>query len=295
VTRRPPPAHAAAVWLNGRIVRAAAARLRVSDRGLLYGDGLFETLRVYSRHPFLLAAHLGRMRRSARRLGIPFPGDAAYWDGVIRRLCAANGLRDAAVRLTITRGVGPGLLPGRGRRPTLLVEARRLDPALSAARARGIAVAVLPFGRGDDFLAAHKTLAYLPAVLGRREAARRGLDDALYLGADGTVTEATTANLFVCHGRRVRTPRAGILPGITRAIVLDLARRLGHVVEERPVPRDLLRSAAEVFLTSSVAEIRPVVRIESRVVGAGVPGPVTRALQAAYRARVLRAIRRRGV
>jgi branched-chain amino acid aminotransferase len=175
------------------------------------------------------------------------------------------------------------------------VEARRLDPALSAARARGIAVAVLPFGRGDDFLAAHKTLAYLPAVLGRREAARRGLDDALYLGADGTVTEATTANLFVCHGRRVRTPRAGVLPGITRAVVLDLARRLGHVVEERPVSRALLRTATEVFLTSSVAEIRPVVRVESRVVGAGVPGPVTRALQTAYRARVLRVIRHRRV
>ncbi len=281
-----------AVWLNGRIVRAAAARLPVSDRGLLYGDGLFETLRVYAHHPFLLGAHLGRLRRSARRIGISIPGDPPHWKHAIRRVCVANGLGDAAVRLTITRGTAPGLLPLRQGRPTLLVQARAVDPGLLAAQDRGIAVALLPFGRGGGLLDAHKTLAYLPAVLGCREAARRGLDDGLYLGAGDTVTEATSSNVFVCHGRRVRTPAAGILPGITRDVVLGAARRLGYVVEERPVSRALLRSATEVFLTSSVGEIRPVVRIESRAVGAGVPGPVTRALQAAYRARVARAVGR---
>ena len=292
-------APAPAVWLDGRIVRGAAAVVPIADRGLLYGDGLFETLRVYARQPFRLAAHLARLRRSARTLGMPVPGDDEHWYRAIARVCRANRLVEAAVRLTVTRGSATGLWPTTRTRPRLILQARAIDPALAIARAHGIAVALLPFDRGAGppygVAYRHKTLAYLPAVLGRRDALRRGFADGLYLDATGAVTEATTANLFLCRGRHLLTPPAGILPGITRGVVLQLARRLGYAVEERPLRRRHLRGASEVFLTSSIAEIVPVVRIETDVIGNGAPGPVTRRLQAAYAACVARATRRTAI
>jgi branched-chain amino acid aminotransferase len=278
------------VWLNGHVVRRTGASVSVSDRGLLYGDGLFETIRVYRRHAFLLGQHLARLRGSARTIGIPFTGSVQHWRQVFDRLLAANRLEDAAVRLTITRGTAAGLTPPRRPRPTVLIEARRVDPNLPGARARGVAVCLLPFDRGPAFLGRHKTLAYLPAVLGRREARRQRVADGLYVTAHGLVTEATTANLFVCHRDRIRTPRDDVLPGIARRLVLDLARRMGLRVEERPVSRTLLAAASEVFLTGSVAEVLPVRRIDARRIGTGSPGPITRALQQEYTARVNRAV-----
>lgn len=282
-----------AIWLNGRILRGQNARIRVTDRGLLYGDGLFETVRTYGGYPFLLAAHLARLRRSGRALGIPIPGSIAYWRRVIARVLVANRLTDAAVRLTVTRGTASGLGPPKRPRPTLLLHVRPLDRGLGAAQAQGIAACLLSFDRGAAAFTAHKTLAYLPAVLGRREAQRLGVQDGLYVTANGLVTEATTANLFVWHGNRLRTPRTGALPGIARRVVMELARAQGWTVEERPVPRELLTNAGELFLTSSVVEVLPLVRIQNRPVGDGRPGPVTRTLQQAYRLRVARALRRK--
>jgi branched-subunit amino acid aminotransferase/4-amino-4-deoxychorismate lyase len=284
--------HDRSVWLNGRIVPGGRARLPVAERGLLYGDGLFETTRVYRGHAFLLPRHLARLRRSARTFGIPVRGSDRYWRAVIRRLLATNHLTDAAVRLTVTRGTAEGLVPSRRPRPTLLVQTRPLEPGLEEAQERGVAACLLPFDRGPEFFATHKTLAYLPAVLGRREAKRQGTHEGLHVTPDGLITEATTANVFVWHRDRLRTPRAGVLPGVTRGLVIDLARALGYRVEEKPLPRSLLHRADEVFLTSSVVEVLPLSRIGSHRVGTGRPGPVSRALQEAYRARVARALRK---
>jgi branched-subunit amino acid aminotransferase/4-amino-4-deoxychorismate lyase len=282
-----------AVWLNGRIVRGSRARVPVSDRGLLYGDGLFETLRVYGGKPYLLTAHLARLRRSARALGIPLPGDTRYWSRALSELLAVHRLSEAAVRITVTRGTDAGLAPSPRPQPTVLVQLRRLAPGLAAAQRDGLSACLLPFDRGGGFLVPHKTLAYLPAVLGRRIAQRRGAEEGLYVTAAGLVTEATTANLFVWHRNRLWTPAAGVLPGITRALVIDLARRSGYRVAERDLSRAMLRSVSEAFLTSSVAEITPLVRVDGRTVGGGRPGPVTRTLQQAYRARVARVVGRK--
>jgi len=284
--------HDRAVWLNGRIVPGGKARVPVAERGLLYGDGLFETTRVYRGHAFLLPRHLARLRRSARTFGIPVPGSDRYWRTVIGRLLATNHLTDAAVRLTVTRGTAEGLVPSKHPRPTVLVQTRPLEPGLEKAQQRGVAVCLLPFDQGPEFLATHKTLAYLPAVLGRREARRQGAHEGLYVTEDGLITEATTANVFVWHQNHLRTPARGVLPGIARSLLIDLARSLGYRVEERPLPRSLLKRATEVFLTSSVVEVLPVSRIGSHPVGTGRPGPVTRTLQEAYRARVARALRK---
>jgi branched-subunit amino acid aminotransferase/4-amino-4-deoxychorismate lyase len=280
------------VWVNGRLVPAARAAVPVSDRGLLYGDGIFETIRVYAGEPYLLADHLRRLRRSGRALGIPIPGDVASWRRVVLRVLRANRLRDAVVRLTVTRGRASGLAPSTRGRPTLILQARPVDRILPIARARGVALCLLDFPRAPDAFAVHKTLAYLPAVLGRLHAQRRGFADGLHVREDGAVTEATTANVFMCLGRRLRTPDTGVLPGITRRVVMEIARGLGFEIEEGRVTRGRLSSAAEVFLTSSVAEIVPVIRIEQRAIGAGIPGPVTRAIQHAYATRIARMLAR---
>jgi len=282
-----------AVWLNGRIVPGAKARLPITDRGLLYGDGLLDTVRIYDRHPFMLTQHLARLKRSARALGIPLRGDIAFWRRAISRLLDANRMDSGAVRLTLTRGTGSGLRPPRRSAPTTFLQVRAIDPALQRQQRRGVAVRVMPFARGPAMLAAHKTLAYLPAVLAQREAGRHRAFDGLYSNADGSVTEATAANLFVIYRGRLVTPARNILPGVARGLVLQLARDTGLGIDLQPISRAMLRGAAEMFLTSSVVEVLPVCRIDDRPVATGMPGTVTRVLQAAYAECVSRACRRK--
>ena len=279
------------VWINGRLVPRHRASVSALDRGLLLGDGIFETVRVYGGRPFMLPEHLRRLRRSGRALGIGIAGDLAYWRQALERLCRVNGLAEAAVRLTVTRGAGPGLAPPARSRATALIHARPAERGLESGRARGVALGPLPLGRGPDFLSEHKTLGYLPAVIGRRLAHQRRAYDGLYTTGRGFVTEATTANVFAVIHQRLRTPATGMLPGIARALVIDLARRIGHRVEEKPMRRHLLDKAEEVFLTSSTVEVLPVIRIDGTPVSRGRPGPVTLALQDAYRNRVRHALR----
>lgn len=281
------------VWIDGRFVAGSDARISPADRGFLLGDGLFETMRLYEGEPFLLSWHLERLQRSAGFLEIPFPRrPLSYWRRVIRRLSTVNGLPDAALRLTVSRGVGHGLAPPPASKPTLLLQVRPLEPDLARMRASGVKACIAPFERGVGPFVQHKTLGYLPAVVARTRARRRNAYEALYTTPRGHVTEATTANLFVVHGRRIRTPGDEVLPGTSRRLVIMLCRRLGYAVSERPVTRSHLARASEVFLTSSVVEVLPVVRIEGRVVGNGRPGPVTRALQRAYADRVAKEGRR---
>ena len=277
------------VFLNGRIVKAERASVSVFDRGFLYGDGLFETLRTYHGVPFALDAHLRRLHGSARMLGLTIPD--YDWTTVVQRLLKRNRLDriDAAVRLTVTRGTsGPDLTPPAEPQPTTLVTVRKVDPKLPETQRQGIRVTLLPFGR-DGFFAEHKLLGYVPAILGKALAAERGCNDGIYLEGDGTIREATTASVFVVRGQSIlTTPTSGILPGVTRRTVLDLAAADGIRVVERPLRRaDLLR-CQEVFLTSSVAEIVPVVRVDKRVVGSGRPGSMTKRIQHLYRLAVER-------
>jgi branched-subunit amino acid aminotransferase/4-amino-4-deoxychorismate lyase len=285
---------AGTVLLNDRLLPAARATIAALDRGFLYGDGLFETLRTYGGEPFALAQHLRRLARSARAFRIPFVSTPAYWRPRVRRLLAANRLdgRDAAVRLTVSRGAGPlGLLPPPGLRPTVLLLASPLDERLAEAQARGVAVCFFPYRLATATLPSHKTLHYLPAVLGKMVAQRRSAWETLYLSADDGVLEGTTSNVFAVHGRRLTTPPlAGILPGVTRRVLATVARRAGLTVTEKPLERAALLAADEVFLTASTIEVLPVVRIERARIGDGKPGAVTRLLQERYRRHVARAV-----
>jgi len=283
------------VWLNGRLVPARRARVSALDRGLLHGDGAYDTWRTYAGRPFAVAAHVRRLAAAARTLALPGPGPAAAWERRTRRLVARVGLPDAAVRLTLTRGpAGDVLSPVRRARPTLLLVARPLPRDLARRQTRGASVILLPFPRdAAPPWGALKLVGHASAVAGRLLATRRRADEALYVTPAGEVTEGTTSNLFLVERGALVTPpvSAGILPGVTRALVLVLARRAGVALREERVPAARLRRAAEVFLTSSTAEIVPVVRLDGRPVAGGQPGELTRLLQTRYAAHVRRALR----
>jgi branched-chain amino acid aminotransferase len=289
--------HALILLLNDRLVPAARATISALDRGFVYGDGLFETMRTYAGTPFGLPQHLHRLTRSARVFRIPFEPAASHWLPRIRRCLRANGLltTDAAVRLTVSRGAGPfGIVPPATLRPTTMMLATPLDPRLPRAQVRGVSICFFPFRLVTATLPSHKTLHYLPAVLGKMIARRRGAWEAVYLGTDDTVLEGTTSNVFaVERGRLVTPPLHGILPGVTRHVLTTLAKRAGVPLLERRLTRRQLLAADEVLLTASTIEVLPVVRVEGMRIGDGRPGPVTQALQEHYHRHVTRTLARR--
>jgi branched-subunit amino acid aminotransferase/4-amino-4-deoxychorismate lyase len=286
------------VLLNGRMVAAHRAQVSVFDRGLMYGDGLLETLRAYRGRPFALEAHLRRLRASADFLGLAVP--RRPWHRDVAALLRRNHLlhTDAWVRITLTRGVNArgvsarGLMPPARSRPTLIIMAGALDTSVSRAQCHGVRVALLPFAR-HGFLAEHKVLNYLPGVLGRVMAARHDAFEGLFVDADGMITEGTTSNLFAWRGRQLLTPPIqGILPGLTRRLVIELAASDGVRVVEQPVRAEDLVDANEAFLTNSLVEVVPIIRVNARTIGSGAVGPRTLRLQQLYRQTVDQALAR---
>jgi len=277
------------VFLNGRIVEARKASVSVYDRGLLYGDGLFETLRAYGGVAYAIEEHFYRLRTSADILGLPVPN--LDWPATIAELLAKNNLakRDAWVRLTITRGPAePRVLPPDIVKPTTIVMVRGMDPQIETMQAQGVKVSLLPFAR-SGFIPEHKSLNYLAAVVGKVLASYHGAYEGVFVRADHVLTEGTTTSVFIVReGGVITAPEGGILPGVTRRLVLDLARREGMRVSEREITTADLRLADEAFLTSSMIEVLPIVQVEEGTVANGKPGPVTRKLQKLYREAVKR-------
>lgn len=281
------------VWLDGALVDIRKASVSPLDRGLLYGDGLFETMRAYQGKPFLLGEHLARLAEGCAALALPMPPGKQLADAV-RAVLDANGLgdRDARVRITLTRGAGPGgLFPEQALEPTVLVAAQPLDlpPWLVAGEG---ARAVTSAQRVLSGAAHVKTTSFQSHVLAKAEAQRGNAWEALLLNERGEVAEGATSNVFALRGDGVLvTPpaTAGILPGLTRAVVLRLAKpALCLDAREEPLrPLDLVQ-AREAFLTSSVAEVVALTKVDGRAIGDGAPGPVTRAVRDAYRAEVAR-------
>jgi branched-chain amino acid aminotransferase len=251
------------VWLNGRLLPADQARLDPSDRGLLLGDGLFETMRAAAGRLPLLPRHMARLRDGASLLGLPAPSEQAVADAA-RELLEADDLADAAVRLTLTRGPGPrGLLPPDEPLPTLLLTAAPLPPAPAPVRA---VIATVTRRNERSPLARVKALGYLDQLLALREARNRGADDALLLNTKGRLACATAANLFLARGRELLTPPVaeGALPGVTRALVLELAPTLGLTPRERPLAPSALDEADAVLLTGSLRLVTPVAAVDGR-------------------------------
>lgn len=265
------------VNLNGTVMPAAEARVPLFDHGLLYGDGLFETLRVMSGQPCWLEAHLDRLEESAGRLLLELPWSRAQLADAMQRTLQANGVREAALRLTVTRGEGPPVPDPTGCGPSSFFITLREPPPASP----GISACFA--GRHPRWsIPGLKSLSYQPFVIARAEARRRGFGEALLCVGD-EVVEGSTTNLFCLRDGVLRTPglESGCLPGIMRKLVLDLARDLQFEVCAATLPQGELFQSSEIFLSSSLAGILPVLQLEEARVGDGAPGPVTRKLSAA--------------
>lgn len=280
------------VWLNGRVVDARRARISALDRGLLHGDGVYDTWRTYGGRPFAIARHLARLAAATRRLELPAPGNAALWTARTRELLARNRMADGTMRLTITRGdAGSGPSPDRGAPPTRLLTVRPLPSNLDALHARGVSAVLLPFARDAGAgWGAVKLVGHASAVVGKLRAARRGAFEGLYVTPDGFVTEGTTSNVFaVARGVLVTPPADGtILRGVTRDLVLGAARRARIPVREAPLRATHLHRADELFVTSSTVELVSITRLDGRAIGDGRPGALATRLRAAYEAAVAR-------
>lgn len=277
--------------VDGSLVPADEATVSVHDRGFAYGDAVFETIRVYGGVPFRWAAHANRLRASAEALSLPVPLSDAELRGRVVETVAANEIREAAVKLSVTRGPDSrGLTPPAEPDPTVVVTVSPLPPGgsdgervddeparLQTAKTRRVPDRSLP--------AAAKTHNYLSPILARLETRVSDADEALVLDQEGYVAEAAAANLWFVDERGLYTPslEGPVLPGITRETVLEIADEEGIPVTEGQFEPDDVRDAEEAFLTSSIREIRPVETVDGVAVGGG---PVTSLLTRLYDARV---------
>lgn len=261
------------IFLDDRLVDESEAKVSVYDHGFLYGDGVYETMRAYDTVVFRLDEHLGRLERSASLIRMPIP-DRAFIAGAVYETVRANCLSEAYIRVTLSRGKGPiGLDPALCSTPTLVVIAEPFQPYPVKLYQDGVFLVISPVIRNHvrAINPMIKSLNFLNNILAKADAKDRGAYEAVMLNAEGFITEGTVCNIFFVRGDTVCTPSvdAGILDGITRELVIRLARESGLSVREGLYsPRDLL-SAQEVFFTNTTAEVMPVSRIEDTVYPVG--------------------------
>jgi len=273
------------VYLDGTLVPRQEAMVSPFDRGFLYGYGLFETMRSYEGRVFRLDRHLTRLRLSAQRLALASELEAYDLEQAVYRTLEANKLADARIRLTVSAGPGGrALAPPAGGPITVLVFVEKLALSPQACE-QGVRAALVSSRRNSlSPLSRVKATNYLDNLVAYSEAVTSGAEEAILLNERGFIAEGSMSNIFLVAEGMLLTPseESGILPGITREAVLELARALGIEAVEGEIPLvDLLR-ADEAFLTSSVREVLPITSIDNDPVGKGGPGPVTRRLMAAY-------------
>jgi branched-chain amino acid aminotransferase len=278
-----------AVSIDGRMVADQEATISVLDHGLLYGDGLFEGIRVRAGRIFRLDQHLARLALGARYLGLELPFSADEQARIVRETVRAFGQKEAYVRLLVTRGEGPlGVDPTTCKKPTVICIVAEIGLYSAEQRAQGLSMITSSYRRPNPDVqdVAIKTLNYLGSALAKQEAKRQGADEALLLNQSGRVAEASVANVFVLSGPRLSTPPAidGCLEGINRRAVFELARESGLSVDERSLGRRDLLAADEVFLTGSGAGVVGVRSLDGRAIGRGQTGEVTLDLERRHRA-----------
>jgi branched-chain amino acid aminotransferase group I len=285
------------VYLNGSLVPRAEAKISIADHGLLYGYGLFETMRAYHGRIFLLEQHIGRLLHAADAIGLGKKLAGLDLAGACRDTVSVNKLKEARVRLTVTGGETDAMpWTEESSPPTVLVTARLYRPFAPEVYKKGFRAGIASVKRSrQSVLSSLKSINYLVNVIARREAAEKGLDEAVILNDEGYIAEGAGSNIFFVREGRLVTPalNSGILPGITREAVIELSRGLGISVSEGPVGIGALKRCEEAFLTNAVMEIMPLVSItdpdgNSLDIGGGRPGPVTQKLMAAYGEKVKR-------
>ena len=277
------------IYIDGKYYGEKDAKISVFDHGLLYGDGVFEGIRAYNGRVFHLAEHIDRLFYSAKAIMLTIPMSHGDMMRAVVETCRKNKLHDGYIRLVVTRGIGSlGLNPYRCKTPSVIIIADKIQLYPVELYKRGLDIITVPTVRNlhSAVNPAIKSLNYLNNILAKIEAINGGCEEAIMLNSEGYVAECTGDNLFITKGGQLMTPplSAGALYGITRGVVMDLARDNGMTVTEPNLTRYDLFNADECFLTGTGAEIIPVVKIDGRVIGKGKPGPNTLRMIDQYKA-----------
>jgi branched-chain amino acid aminotransferase len=279
------------VWIDGEWYDRASATISVYDHGLLYGDGVFEGTRVYGGKIFRLNEHLERLYDSAKAiwLTIPFDRDemAALTEEAVRR----SGIAEAYIRHIVTRGVGDlGLDPRKCSKPTtmIIVDTIKLFPEHLYETGLNVITAGTPIPQRESLSPRVKSLNYLAHILAKIEGIHAGADEVLMLDSNGVVAEGSGQNIFVVKNGRLKTPApyAGILKGVTRDVIIELATAAGYHVEETMLNRYDVYTADEAFFTGTASELVTIRQLDGRIIGSGNAGPVTRDLRSRFQALV---------
>ncbi len=276
------------IYFNGKLVKREDAKVSVFDHGLLYGDGVFEGIRSYDRLVFKLRAHIDRLYASAQGISLKIPMQKKEMEKAIIDTLKANKLKDAYIRVVVTRGEGDlGLDPRNCRHATVFIIADKIALYPEELYHKGLKIVTVPTRRNipEALNPQIKSLNYLNNILGKIEAINAGVPEALMLDQNGFVTECTGDNIFMIKDDVVVTPpvSVGVLNGITRGAVLEVAAKAGLKTCERMVTRFELYVADEMFLTGTAAELIPVVMIDGRLIGTGNVGKHTSALISAFK------------
>lgn len=272
------------IWLNDGLVDESEAKISVFDHGLLYGDGVFEGIRVYGRRIFELDAHIRRLYDSARAIRLQIPMEPAQLTEAINKTVEANNVVDGYVRLVVTRGVGTlGLNPFNCKNPCVFIIADRIQLYPAETYEKGMRVISATTTRNHPLALPPqiKSLNYLNNILAKIEAIDSNVLEAIMYNHEGYVAEATGDNVFIVRRGTLCTPpvEAGALEGITRGVVIRLAEKEGIPVCEKNLTRYDLYNCDECFLTGTAAEVIGVVQIDGRTIGNGTPGPITQLLR----------------
>jgi len=276
------------IYLNGKLVPEKNATISVFDHGLLYGDGVFEGIRTYNGRVFMLEAHVDRLYRSAQAIALEIPmGKPAMIKAVVDT-CKANQTLNGYVRLVVTRGVGTlGLNPYSCKKPQIIVIAANIQLYPKELYNQGLNVVTAGTIRNHTEAISPniKSLNYLNNIMAKVEAINAGVEEVVMLNPQGFVAEASGDNIFIFKGNQLLTPpiSEGALEGVTRNVVMDLARHQGYDVRESRLTRYDLYNADEMFLTGTAAEMISVVGMDRRIIGGGKPGTKTRALTEQFR------------
>jgi branched-chain amino acid aminotransferase len=279
------------IYLDGKFVDAAEAKISVFDHGLLYGDGVFEGIRLYQGNVFRLEEHLERLEYSAKAILLKIPLTRKEMSDAVCETCRQSGLRDGYIRLVVTRGVGDlGLSPWLCPKPSVFIIADKIALYPAEHYTTGLSIVTVPTRRVNSaaFSPAIKSLNYLNNILAKIEAKQFGALEAIMLNDQGYVAECTGDNIFIVHKGEILTPAAsqGALKGITRGAIFDIAQEIGVPIREVDLTRYDFWNADECFLTGTAAEVVPVVKLDGREIGTGKPGPVFTRILAAFRRRV---------
>lgn len=290
----------ATVFVNGRIGDETTASIPVFDHGFLYGEGIYETLRTYHGVPFLYERHCRRLRQSAALMALPVPFDDGTLLADIQRTMAAHtGLTEAYIRVLLTRGVGElSYNPAACPTPTLVIIIKPFTEPPARSFTEGLRLSLVSVRRNHPraLNPMIKSNNLLNNALAMQEALRAGADEALMRNQDGDLVECSQSNIFLVRDGALMTPplTAGLLPGITREFVVEMAAELGVPAREQRLTPDDLRTADEAFITGTTREVTPVVRVDDLTIGGGVPGAITKRLLAHFRTRADEISRARG-